>query len=613
MKQAPPPKVNLDPRILARLVRMLLPYKGMAALALLMILGASLLETAVPLITRHAIDVDIHDADMESLSRTIALYLLVVAGAFLLRFFQQVVTGWIGQAIVVDMRRALYKRVSQMQMGWFDRNPVGQIMTRLTNDVENLNQLFTGGLILIFQDILSLILIVAALFMLDWKLALVLLAVLPPILFATFQFKKLVRQAFRRVRALVGEVNTFLQENITGLAVVRLFRREARNRELFGAINDRLMNENIRTIFYFSVFFPLMEVLGSVAVAAVIWKGGHEVLAGALTFGTLVAFLNYAERFFRPIRDLAEKYNILQSAMAAAERVFEIMDQEPSITGGSIAVRELRGEIEFRNVSFAYEPGVPVIRDLSFHIPAGSSAALVGYTGSGKSTVASLLLRFYEPQSGSILIDGVDLRELKLDELRRRMAIVLQDVFLFSGSVRENIGLGADYDDQRLREAARRVGLLDWIDRQPDGLDHEVNERGQSLSGGQRQLVSFARALAHDPAVLLLDEATSSVDTISEGLIQKAIEELLRDRTSLVIAHRLSTIQNVDHILVLHQGRLVEQGTHRRLMENQGIYHRLWTLQSSSQRHDPLVGPSIPPDEDPPLDASDKDLADDPE
>jgi ATP-binding cassette subfamily B multidrug efflux pump len=574
---------RLDPQILARLVRMLMPYKGLAALALLMILGASLLETAVPLITRHAIDVDIHNGDMTALRRTIAVYLLVVAGAFVLRFFQQVVTGWIGQAIVVDMRRALFARVSRMQMGWFDRNPVGQIMTRLTNDVENLNQLFTGGLILIFQDILSLLLIVAVLFMMDWKLALVLLAVLPLIMVATFQFKKLVREAFRRVRSLVGEVNTFLQENITGLAVVRLFRREQRNRELFARINDRLMHENIRTIFYFSVFFPLMEVLGSVAIAAVLWVGGHEVLTGVLTFGTLVAFLNYAERFFRPIRDLAEKYNILQSAMAAAERVFDIMDQHPEITGGPFVAGRLRGEIVFEHVDFAYEPGVPVIRDLSFTIPAGSSAALVGYTGSGKSTVAALLLRFYEPQGGRILIDGVDLREYELDSLRRQMAIVLQDVFLFSGSVRENIDLGSGFEDTRLREAARRVGLSDWIDRQPLGLDHEVNERGQSLSGGQRQLVSFARALAHDPAVLLLDEATSSVDTVSEGLIQQAIGELLRDRTSLVIAHRLSTIQAADNILVMHQGQLVEQGDHRSLIARQGIYHRLWTLQAAAR------------------------------
>lgn len=595
-----PVKNRLDPQILARLVRMLMPYKGMAVLALVMILAASLLETAVPLITRHAIDVDIMGGDMTALRKTIAVYLLAVAGAFVLRFLQQVVTGWIGQAIVVDIRRALFKRVGEMQMGWFDRNPVGQIMTRLTNDVENLNQLFTGGLILIFQDILSLLLIVGTLFWLDWKLALVLLAVLPLIIVATFRFKILVREAFRRVRTLVGEVNTFLQENITGMAVVRLFRREQRNRQLFADINDKLMHENIRTIFYFSVFFPLMEVLGSVAIAAVLWVGGHEVLTGVLTFGTLVAFLNYAERFFRPIRDLAEKYNILQSAMAAAERVFDIMDQHPTIVSGPLVAGRLRGEIEFRNVHFGYEPGVPVIRDLSFRIPAGSSAALVGYTGSGKSTLAALLLRFYEPQQGSILIDGVDLREYDLDSLRRQMAIVLQDVFLFSGSVRENIDLGSGFDESRLREAAQRVGLLDWIDRQPLGLDHEVNERGQSLSGGQRQLVSFARALAHDPAVLLLDEATSSVDTISEGLIQQAIGELLRNRTSLVIAHRLSTIQAADNILVLHQGQLVEQGNHRTLMEHKGVYHRLWTLQSVGQRkpstaHDGATPPVIAP------------------
>ncbi len=571
---------GLDWSLLKRLTGMLRPYGWMAAGAFSLIICAALFETAIPLVTRHAIDVDIAGGDLEGLRGTILVFLLLVAGGFVTRYFQQVLTGFIGQRIVVDLRRSLYRRVTSMQMGWFDRTPVGQIMTRLTNDVENLNQLFTGGLILIFQDILSLVLIVGVLFWMDWRLALMLLAVVPVIMLATFQFKKLVRAAFRRVRALVADVNTFLQENITGMAVVRLFRREARNREIFEQINTRLMDEHLRTIFYFAVFFPLMEVLGSVATAGVLWVGGGRVLDGVLTFGTLVAFLNYAERFFRPIRDLAEKYNILQNAMAAAERVFEILDRHPTITGGEQLLPKLKGEIVFEHVHFSYEKGIPVLKDISFRVSAGSSTALVGYTGSGKSTIASLLLRFYEPQQGRILLDGVDLRDYRLDELRRRMAIVLQDVFLFQGTLWDNICLGEDYPEERVREAARRTGLLDWVDGKAEGFHTEVSERGQSLSGGQRQLVSFARALAHNPDLLLLDEATSSVDTRSEGLIQEAIAELLKGRTSVVIAHRLSTIQQADQILVLHHGELVESGTHRELMDHEGIYHRLWMLQS---------------------------------
>ena len=488
------------------------------------------------------------------------------------------------QNIVLDLRARLYRHVTRLHSSWFDKHPVGQVMTRLTNDVENLNELFTDGLILIFQDLLVLLFIMGALLYMNWKLALVLFAIMPLIFLSTFQFKRLVRAAFRRVRALVAEVNTFLQENITGMAVVQLFRRQERNRDTFSEINNRLMREHVRTIFYFAVFFPLMEVLGSLATAMVLWAGSGSVLRGELSFGALVAFIHYAERFFRPIRDLSERYNILQGAMASAERVFETLDEKPAITSLDNAqtpvIQGKSGSIEFRNVWFAYEDENWVLRELSFFVQAGNSAALVGYTGAGKSSIASLLLRFYEFQRGEILVDGLDIRQWPLEELRKRMAIVLQDVFLFSGSIADNIRLGSQLSDDELEIAARRTGLLDHVRQRPDGFDEQVGERGQNLSVGQRQLISFSRALAENPAILILDEATSSVDTLSEQRIQHATAELMQGRTALVIAHRLSTIRRADQILVLHHGKLVEHGRHEDLLEAQGVYHRLWQLES---------------------------------
>jgi len=567
---------RLDAGLLRRLVGYLRPHGGKALVALAMILGAALLETAVPIVVQRAIDVDIAAGDRAGLARGVALFFSLALGAFLLRYGQQVLTGLIGQEIVVELRATLLRRVMRLHLGWFDRHPVGQTMARVTNDVENLNELFTGGLILIFQDLLLLAFITGALVWLDWRLALTLLAVIPLIFLASFQFKRLTRAAFRRVRALVGEASVFLQENITGMAVVQLFRREAENRRRFREINDRLMREHLRTILYFSVFFPLMELIGSLATAAILWAGagrlhhaaGLDVPAGALTFGTLVAFLQYAERFFRPIRDLAERWNILQSSMAASERVFELLDERPAFEGGPVGAPggppapEPRGEIVFEDVWFAYEGQRWVLQDLSFRLPAGSSAGLVGYTGAGKSSVAGLLLRFYDRQRGRILVDGVDVRDWDLAALRSRMAFVLQDGFLFSGSVRGNVELGRPLDAAALDAAAARTGLDAFLRGRPGGWDEPVGERGQLLSAGQRQLVSFARALAADPSILILDEATSSVDSRSEEAIQRAVGELLKGRSSLVIAHRLSTVQAADQLLVLHRGRLVERGRH---------------------------------------------------
>ncbi|MFA7329589.1 MAG: ABC transporter ATP-binding protein [Candidatus Delongbacteria bacterium] len=576
---------GLDGRLLWRLTGYLKPHWQGAAWALLMIVGAAGLETAVPLVTRHAIDVNLPAKDLDGLLRSLLAFLGFSLGAFLLRYGQQLVTGWIGQSIVLELRQRLFQRVLRLHPGWFDRHPVGQVMSRLTNDVESLNELFTGGMILIFQDLLLLAAIAGVLLWMDWRLALVLFTVVPLIFLASFQFKRLTRAAFRRVRSLVGEVTGFLQETITGISVVQLFRREAATRLRFGRMNDDLMRENVRTIFYFAVFFPLMELLGSVATAAILWAAAGRMLEGTLSFGALVAFLAYADRFFRPIRDLAEKYNILQSAMAASERVFELLDEPTTLLSGAVGgvggppAPPRRGEIVLEQVWFAYEGENWVLRDVSLRIPAGGSAALVGYTGAGKSSVAGLLLRFYEFQRGRILVDGVDIREWDLQALRSRMAIVLQDVFLFSGSLADNILLGRDLPEGALEEAAARTGLDTLIAGRELGYDSPVGERGQLLSGGQRQLVSFSRALAGDPALLILDEATSSVDSVSEGLIQQAIAELMKGRSSLVIAHRLSTIRGAGRIFVLHQGRLVEEGAHDELLALGGVYQRLWLLE----------------------------------
>jgi ATP-binding cassette subfamily B multidrug efflux pump len=580
---------GLDARLLKRLSRFLLPHKGMALLALLLILAASALDTAIPLVTRHAIDVDMSNGDLDGLLQTVLLFLGLAIGAFVLRYLQQIVTGWIGQTIVLEIRSRLFRRVQELHLAWYDRNPVGQVMSRLTNDVETLNEVFTGGLILIFQDLLLLLMIAAALLWMDWRLALVLFCVIPLIFVASFTFKRLTRAAFRRVRALVGEVNTFLQETITGISVIQLFRQEARLKTRFDGINDRLLGENIRTIFYFAVFFPLMELLGSLATAAILWAGAERVLSGVLSFGALVAFLQYAEKFFRPIRDLAEKYNILQSAMAAAERVFELLDQKPAIKGGTVGAvdgqpaPDATGEIVFDGVWFAYNDENWVLRDLSFTVKPGSSTALVGYTGAGKTSITGLLQRFYEFQKGSITVDGVDIRAWDLKALRERMAIVLQDVFLFSGSVTDNIRMGRALSDEELSSAVSQTGLDRVLAGRSDGLDSAVGERGQLLSGGQRQLVSFSRALASKPSILILDEATSSVDSISEELIQQAIETLLAGRSSLVIAHRLSTIMRADQILVLHRGQVVERGRHLELLALKGVYHRLWQLEQQKE------------------------------
>jgi ATP-binding cassette subfamily B protein len=485
-----------------------------------------------------------------------------------------------------DLRRDIFGRLQRLPVAYFDRNPIGRLVTRVTNDVDALNELFTAGIVSIFGDVVLLVGIVAVLFWLDWRLAIVTFAILPLLLLLTFWFKTRARRSYREVRVRLARINAFLQEHITGMSVVQLFNREEGALADFAQVNDAHRLANIRAIFYYAVYYPGVELITALGVGLILWYGGSGVVAGALSIGALVAFLQYAQRFYQPLADLSEKYNILQAAMASSERIFRLMDSPLKIASPVDAFRpdEVRGAIEFRDVSFGYNEDEQVLHDVFFAVAPGETVAIVGHTGAGKTTLASLLQRFYDLDSGSVLVDGVDVREWDLERLRRSIGLVLQDVFLFSGTVAGNIRLGEQtIDEERLRWAAGEVHALEFIERLPEGFETAVRERGAGLSVGQKQLIAFARALAFDPRILILDEATSSVDTETEQWIQLALERLLADRTSLVIAHRLSTIQKADRILVLHKGRLREQGTHQELLAQRGIYYRLYLLQYRDQ------------------------------
>ena len=524
------------------------------------------------------------------------LYLLALAAAFVVRFGQNYIMQMTGQRIMQDMRREIFAHLQRLHVGYFDRNPVGRLMTRVTTDVDAVNELFTSGVVTVFGDLFTLVGIMAVMVALDWRLALVTFAVIPLFFALTNWFRKGARASFRETRRWVARINAFLQENLSGMSVVQLFRREERNREAFAAINRRHYDANMQAIFYYAVFYPAIELLAAIATALILVYGGVSVLAGGLTLGVLVAFIQYSERFWRPISDLSEKFNVLQAAMAASERIFGLLDTKALVTSPDPAVRPpvVEGRVSLEDVWFSYaqdaatqpraasEAGY-VLKDVDFVVEPGRSVALVGATGAGKTSVISLLMRFYDAQEGRVALDGVDVREWDLQRLRSSLALVLQDVHLFSGTIASNIRLGSDIPMERVRAAAEAVHAHRFIERLPDGYDTEVKERGATLSVGQKQLLSFARALAHDPRVLILDEATSSVDTETEQLIQDALRVLLRGRTAIVIAHRLSTVQNVDEILVLHKGRIRERGTHQELLARRGVYWKLYELQYKDQ------------------------------
>lgn len=575
-----------DHRLARRLLRYLYPYRWIVFLSVLLLTAASSFRLVGPVLTEIAIDQHIAQKNLRGLIQIALIYLIVLLTQFVVSFIQTYLTNWTGQKIMYDLRMEIFGHVQKLHLSYFDRNPVGRIITRMTTDVDVLNELFTSGVVSIFGDIVSLFGIVAVMLWLDWRLALVCFSVIPLLFTATIVFKRKVRGSYRIVRTAIARINAFLQENITGMATVQIFGQEERKSQEFEEKNREHLQANLHSIFYYAVYYPVVGLIGAVSIALILWYGGLRSLEGTLTLGVLVAFIQYAERFYKPISDLSEKFNILQSAMASAERIFGLLQIEPEIRSPAEPklLDRIEGSIEFQEVSFAYVPGNPVLKGINVHIAPGEKVAIVGATGSGKSTLVNLLCRFYDATEGRILVDGIDVREMDLDQLRQAIAVVLQDVFLFSGSVEENVRLWSrPVSYSEMEEAAQQVHAHPFIHQLPDGYSTTVSERGSSLSVGQRQLLAFARALVYRPRILVLDEATSSVDTETEHLIQDAVERLMEGHTALIIAHRLSTIRNCDRILVLHKGQIREEGTHQELLSRRGIYHKLYQLQYKDQ------------------------------
>ncbi len=652
-----------DSRLMRRLLGYLHAYRAQVIIALIAIVFKAGMDVLGPYLTKVAIDkylshqpgsvpaiLDqfLSSQPLVGIAQVGAIYFGVLIFSFMLEFAQTYLMQWTGQKVMFDLRSQIFRHLQHMHVGFFDRNPVGRLVTRVTTDVDALNEMFTAGVVSIFEDIFVLTFIVAIMLNMDWKLALITFSVLPLIFWATMIFRKKVRESYRRIRVAIARINSYLQEHVSGIVPLQLFNREKKAFEKFSEVNEMHMEAFKDAIMAHAVYYPIVEVLSATAIAMVVWYGGGQVLktlpavahyfpasglpdafkpwllvpnptlnliAGGITLGVVVAFMQYAQRFFRPIQDLSEKYNILQSAMASAERIFKLLDTPPEITAPETPKAPTgSGSIQFDHVWFAYRH-VPkdeeeakqialaeasggnggavagtgedwdwILRDVSFVIEPGETVAFVGHTGAGKTTIISLLLRFYDVQKGAIRIDGVDIKDMDLTELRRRFGVVLQDPFLFTGTVRDNIRLGSSWiNDEAVERAAEEVNLADFIRSMPDGFQSKVRERGSTLSTGQKQLISFARALAHDPKILILDEATSSVDTETEFRVREALTRMVEGRTSLVIAHRLSTIQRADKIVVMHKGKVREMGSHQQLLANRGIYYQLYQLQYKDQ------------------------------
>jgi ATP-binding cassette subfamily B multidrug efflux pump len=587
-----------DARLMRRLLEYLLPYWRAVAVALVAIVVGALAELAQPYLLKVAIDRHIAVGELDGLGGLAALFLFVLAIEFVADYGQTWTMQLTGQRMMFDLRMSVYRHLQRLDLRYYDRNPVGRLMTRVTSDVDALNDLFTSGVVTVFGDALMLVGIMAAMLWMNWRLAVVSFIVLPLIVLITQWFRRNVRELYRVVRGWIARINAFLQENITGMTTVQLFRREGLNFSRFEEINRQHRDANITQLHYYAAFYPLIEAVSTLAAALIIWYGGRSILSGALTFGELVAFLQYSQRFFRPISDMSEKFNVLQAAMASSERIFKLLDEPVTIESQVHPVARpapAAGHIAFEGVWFAYggdnreghgeETDLNyILKDVSFEVRPGERVGIVGATGAGKTTLINLLLRFHDVQRGRITIDGVDIRHLDLGDLRGLFSLVLQDVHLFSGTIADNIRLGNEsIDDERVRRAAEAVHADAFIARLAAGYASPVVERGATLSLGQKQLLSFARALAFDPRVLILDEATSSVDTETELVIRDALRVLIADRTTIAIAHRLSTIQDMDKILVLHKGRLREAGTHQELLAARGIYFRLFELQYKNE------------------------------
>jgi ATP-binding cassette subfamily B protein len=640
-----------DSRLMKRLLRYLRPYRLQVAIALVSIILKAGADVLGPFLTMVAVDRYLAPATkapsllarwlspnpLTGIAEIAAIYVGLILVSFLLEYLQTYFMQWAGQMVMFDLRSEIFRHLQRMHIGFYDKNPVGRLVTRVTTDVDALNEMFTSGVVSIFEDIFVLAGILAIMLGVNWKLALITFAVLPIIAYATKLFRDRVRDSYRRIRVAIARINAHLQENVSGIMVLQLFNREKKAFETFSEVNRQHMDAFKDAIMAHAIYYPVVEILSSIAIACVLWFGGHDVMRHmqitaltwdfgaktliplrrvptAVTLGVLVAFMQYAQRFFRPIQDLSEKYNILQSAMAAAERVFKLLDTPVEITEAAVTKSPAGpGRIEFDHVWFAYrtmpasedgkkpagagalnrpiERSSPasgeldwVLRDVSFTIEPGETAAIVGHTGAGKTTLISLLLRFYDVQRGAIRIDGVDIKEMSLADLRRRFGVVLQDPFLFTGTIRGNIRLGTEWiSDAQVRQAAEDVNLADFIDQLPNTYDEDVHERGSTLSTGQKQLISFARALAHSPKILILDEATSSVDTETEFKVRDALDKMVEGRTSIIIAHRLSTVQRANKIIVMHKAQLREMGTHQQLLAKRGIYYKLYQLQYKDQ------------------------------
>ncbi|MBI4487935.1 MAG: ABC transporter ATP-binding protein [Deltaproteobacteria bacterium] len=583
-----------DARLIGRILKYLRPYWKLLILSFVFLALYTGTQLLGPYVTKIAIDRYIATKDVHGLDLMVLIYLVSVPLGFVFLFAQTYTTEYTGQRAMHDLRTEIFAHLQKQDLAYFDRNPVGRLMTRTINDVETLNELFSTGVIGLLGDAFIVFGIAGAMLFLNWKLALVTLSAFPLILYISRFYRRRAREVYRESRLVLAKLNATLQENIAGIGTIQAFGQEQRSYDRFQRINTDYRDILLRSIRYNAMFFPIVEIFSALTIGLTLWYGGGLIIENALQAGVVVAFIQYIQRMYHPIRDLAEKYNIMQAAMASSERIFTLLDTQATIKSPERprGPERLRGAVEFKEVWLSYNPGEPVLRGISFRVKPGEKLALVGATGGGKTSIISALCRFYEIERGRILVDEVDIRDWNKQALRCHLGLVLQDVFLFSGDIATNITLGDPrISEQRMIEASRRVHIAPFIERLPGRYREEVQERGATLSQGQRQLLSFARALAFDPRILILDEATSSVDTETETLIQEALQELLKERTALIIAHRLSTIKNVDRILVIHKGEIWEEGNHQELLARQGLYSRLYELQYRAQE-DHNSGPS---------------------